>query len=135
MKRTSTIILLAVVLFVGVALFFIVEKGESKQASPVNGGAKSDNSAGSQAEETSKMKMDGSTEQVAGDSSPNNSTLGKLSKEEEEQLRLNDYQGYLHYKSRIDGKRDRELMGLSAAERQVAIKERLKQKIVEKVGK
>lgn len=56
--------------------------------------------------------------------------LGRLSTDDEEKLRLKDFKGFLHYKSRLDGARDRELMGLSPEERHEVINERVKAKIL-----
>lgn len=57
--------------------------------------------------------------------------LGKLSQEEEERLRLADFEQYLHYKSRLDGSRDRELMGLTGDERKNAVFDRVKERLSE----
>jgi len=61
--------------------------------------------------------------------------FGKLSKEKEEQLRLQDYKTYLHYKSRLDGERDAQLIGLTASERKQVIKDRVRKRIVDKLNK
>ncbi len=72
---------------------------------------------------------------------PNNSQqqkkiekFGKLSPEEEEKLRLDNFEGYLHYKSRIDGKRDSDLIGLNQEEREQTVKARVKEKLLKKLN-
>jgi len=90
--------------------------------------------AGQASQDFARENLPTEFKQVTPEEHAQPSDFGTLSAEDEEKLRLNDFEGYLHYKSRIKGVRDSELLGLSPTDREETIRANVNDRIREKLA-